>query len=574
MAVPLEANTTWFNFVSKNGHFSVYSFTGEEEINRPFVFSIELVSRSANEDLVSLLGTKALLIFCDQNGGRRPVHGFIGEMEQLHTAHTFTHYRCVLVPRLWYLDKISDHRIFQGLSVLQIIEKILKEQGFPEEDYAFKVFFSYEPREYCVQNGESDLHFISRLCEEEGLYFYFEHTEDRHRLCFSDREGGPRISGIHDLRFHPGSGQTADTGVISRLGLKVRVNSNASTYREWNFEKPSLNLEMQTSEPDPEKAPVPEGMLLEQYRYPHLYRFQKEGGRYVNLQLLRQLTFSSWIEAESDVVHFMPGYTFSVNSHPRFDLNAAWWGVSVRHEGRQPGVLEHEAPDGQGLHYRASVKAIPEMRRFIATHDHPKQRIDALQSAIVTGPEGEEVYTDSYGRVKVQFHWDRIGASDEKTSCWVRVADSWAGASFGFIQVPRIGQEVIVEYMDGDPDRPVVTGRVYNGRKMPPWELPGQKMLSGIQSREFQTARRNQLVFDDTQGEIQAQLASDHHFSQLNLGYLTRVEHRIGRKDFRGEGFELRTDGWGAVRAARGIYIGTDARSARCRTIQRAVCCS
>lgn len=171
------------------------------------------------------------------------------------------------------------------------------------------------------------------------------------------------------------------------------------------------------------------------------------------------------------------------------------------------------------------------------------------------------MHTDQFGRVKVQFHWDREGQRDEKTTCWVRVADSWAGQDFGFIQVPRIGQEVLVEYMEGDPDRPVITGRVYNTLTMPPWELPQQKTLSGIQSREFKASRRNQLVMDDTQGQIQAQLSSDHHLSQLNLGYLTRVNHHEGRKEFRGEGFELRTDGWGSVRAGKGLFISTDERA-------------
>jgi type VI secretion system secreted protein VgrG len=193
--------------------------------------------------------------------------------------------------------------------------------------------------------------------------------------------------------------------------------------------------------------------------------------------------------------------------------------------------------------------------------EHPKNRVQGLQSAIVTGPEGEEIYTDQYGRVKVQFHWDRLGQYDDKTTCWVRVADTWAGANFGSIRIPRIGQEVMVEFMEGDPDRPVITGRVYNASLKPPWELPSQKSLSGIQSREIRGGQRNQLVLDDTQGQVQAQLSSDHGLSQLNLGYITRVNHHTGRDDFRGEGFELRTDKWGVVRAAKGLLVSTFGRA-------------
>jgi type VI secretion system secreted protein VgrG len=560
MSALISANSIWFSFKGQGGNFSVYAFRGTEAVNTPFVFSIDLVSRSSNEDITSLLGTEALLTIPDKSGEVRHVHGLIAEFTQLHTANAFTHYNCVLVPRLWYLDKIRDHRIFQHLSVDQIIDKILQEQGFTASGYEFKLSQAYEAREYCVQYGETDLYFISRLCEEEGIYFYFEHSENAHKLCFCDHAGGPKISGEHSLRFYLGSGNVADTATVSRLELKTRVNSNAVTYREWNFEKPNLDLEVQRSESDHSKAPVPRGMKLEQYEFPHRYQLQKTGDSYAELQLLRQLSLSKWIVLESDVSRFLPGYTFSLYDHPRADVNAGWWTVAVHHMGEQPGVLEHEAPDGRGQSYSAGVEGILEQTRFVPGFQHKKNRVEALQSAIVTGPEGEEVHCDKYGRVKVQFHWDRLGQHDENATCWVRVADAWAGENFGFIQLPRIGQEVMVEFMEGDPDRPVITGRVYNELKMPPWQLPEQKTLSGIQSREFKGDKRNQLVLDDTQNQVQAQLSSDHNLSQLNLGYITRVNHHEGRTDFRGEGFELRTDGWGVMRAAKGMVLTTEQR--------------
>lgn len=199
----------------------------------------------------------ACLSIADRSGGERLVHGLIREMEQLHTANRFTHYRCSLVPRLWFLGQIRDHRIFQNLSVVEIIQQILKEQGFTADGSSFKLSYSYEPREYCVQYGETDLHFITRLCEEEGIYFYFEHNRDSHCLCFCDREGGPKISGQSDLRFFPGSGQRSDTAVINRLTLHEQVNSNAAAYREWNFRKPRLDLEVRDKEEDKQAAPAP-----------------------------------------------------------------------------------------------------------------------------------------------------------------------------------------------------------------------------------------------------------------------------------------------------------------------------
>ncbi len=478
----LDANTTWFTFTSEGGDFSVYAFSGEEEVCKPYEFQIELVSRSASEDVAGLLGAPACLSIADRSGEKRLVHGLIRAMEQLHTANSFTHYRCVLVPRLWFLGQITDHRIFQNLSVVEIIEQLLKEQGFDAEASSFKLSCKYEPREYCVQYGETDLHFISRLCEEEGIYFYFEHTEDAHTLCFCDREGGPKIAGESDLRFYPGSGHAADTAVISRLDLRHTINSNAAAYREWNFEQPKLDLSVAAREGDREKAPAPRGMSLEQYRYPHLYQLRKSGKRYVELQLSRQLTFARWIECESDVSRYQPSYVFSVHDHPRRDANAVWWITRVRHEGEQPGVLEHESPDDRGLYYRSFVTAIPEMTRFIPALEHPKRLVQGDQTAIVTGPEGEEIYTDRYGRVKVQFFWDREGQWDEKTTCWLRASQGWAGTLYGSMAIPRIGHEVVVSFLEGNPDRPLITGRVYHDLNKVPYELPANKTRTVFKS--------------------------------------------------------------------------------------------
>lgn len=560
------ANMSWFNFnISSNSQalsdLGVYAFSGKEAINTPYEFAVEVVSKSKNLPILEALGKECCLAITDKSGDKRLVHGLIRQMEQLHTAHEHTHYLCHMVPRIWFLALTQDQRIYQRQNVREIINTVLRKHNFTANAYSFKLKESYKEREYCVQFGESDLHFITRLCEEEGLFYYHEHKENGHCLCFSDFEGGPAIAGENPLRFHPGSGHAADTAVISRLNLKQRINSDAATYREWNFTTPAVDLTGHKQEIEWEKAPTPQAMNLETYQFPHLYQVRNEGERYTNIQLLRQLTFNQWIEGESDVSRYLPGFTFSIYEHPRDEVNRSWWVVEAQHEGNQPAVLEHEAPDGRGLEYKSTIKAIPDNIRFVPEAKHKKVRIEGLQSAIVTGPQGEEVYVDKYGRVKVQFHWDRFGTHDESTTCWVRVADSWAGANFGFIQLPRIGQEVMVEFMEGDPDRPVVTGRVYNEELMPPWQLPGQKTLSGIQSREFKGAQRNQLVLDDTPGEVQAQLSSDHGLSQLNLGYLTRVNHIEGRQDFRGEGFELRTDGWGAMRAAKGLFISTDIRS-------------
>ena len=557
----LAANSEWFSFRLDGVRelldpLAVYAFTGIEEANKPYEFTVELLSRNNNLDLTQMLGKTALLTVRDRSGGQRFVHGVIRQMEQLHTANAFTHYRAELVPRLYFLGQTHEQRIYQHQSVEQIIDSVLRRHGFSVESFAFQLREKYEEREYCVQY-ESDLHFLDRLCEEEGWTYSFEHSDSGHRLIFTDAESGPSISGESLVRFYAESGTLADSAVISRLNLRHRINSNKVTYREWNFTRPNTDLQVKENAPEWEDAPTPSSMSLETYMFPHLYQQASKGERYAKIQLLRQLAFREWAECTSDIARFLPGHTFILHSHPRLDANRKWWVHSVRHEGKQPMALEHEAPDDRGLEYTSTVVILPDTTRFVPELLHKKVRVEGLQSAIVTGPPGEEIFVDQYGRVKVQFHWDRLGRHDENTTCWVRVADTWAGTQFGFIQLPRIGQEVMVEFMEGDPDRPVITGRTYNANNMPPWELPQQRSLSGIQSREIKGAQRNQLLFDDTSGQVQAQLASDYGTTQLNLGYITRVNHREGRRDFRGEGFELRTDRWGVMRASRGMYIST-----------------
>lgn len=553
------ADRTWFDFslqdAPEDTEFGVYAFSGRERLNEPYLFVVELVNSGDNRDMTHCLGKKARLSIRDHSGGTRQVHGSILRMDQLHTANRFTHYRCELVPAFRFLEFTQEHKIFQHLTVSQIIDRVLFKHHFPVEAYDFYLHGKYQAREYCVQYGESDLHFISRLCEEEGISFSFDHSGDREKICFSDAWGGRPISGDASIRFYPGSGHREDTAVISRLTLQRRIVSDQSTYQEWDFTHPSLDMTGHDEEPDWRQAPVPPAMQLETYQFPHLYQSPAEGARYAFLQLKRQLTWSTWIEVESDASRFVPGFLFSLHGHPRQDVNRQWTIVEVEHTGKQPGALRQEAPEDRGLEYQAKVTAIPHDVRFIPEVRHPKKRINGLQSALVTGPQSEEVYCDKYGRVKVRFHWDRLGTRNENTTCWIRAAGLLAGAHFGSVHLPRVGQEVMVEFMEGDPDRPVITGRWYNADHMPPWQQPGQKTLSGIQSREFGSRGRNQLVFDDTKGQIQAQLSSDHGLSQLNLGHLTRINHGVGRKDFRGEGFELRTDEWGVIRAGRGLFL-------------------
>lgn len=529
-----DANTAWFAFSSEaEGGFGVYAFDGTEEAHKPFLFFIELVHKSDSLNIAALLGTKGCLAITDAGGGTRYVHGHVKSMRQLHTANSFTHYSCVLVPRVDFLEKRINHRIFQNLSVVQIISRVLAEQGFSDTDFALKLNKDYEPREYCVQYGESDLHFLSRLCEEEGIFYYFEHSQGNHCLCFSDWAGGPKIAGEYDLRFFPGSGTRPDTSVIHSLAYKVKTTSNAAAYSDWNFTKPNLDLLMADAESSMEKAPVPGGMKLEKYAYPHIYALRGAGASYTSIQLERQMALARQISVESDVSRFVPGHTFTINSHPREDVNSEWWIVSTSHKGEQPGILEHEAPSGRGFKYDANATAIPASTRFVPENLHLKRKAQGKQTAIVTAPEGEEIYTDKYGRVKVKFIWDRSDAHDETSSCWIRVSQGWAGNKYGSMVIPRAGHEVLVSFLEGDPDRPLITGRgVYNGLNMPPYELPEHKTKTYFRSMTTpgepnEPRGFNEIRVEDKAGEEEIFIHAERDYdSHIKNDWSAQIQHQ------------------------------------------------
>lgn len=499
---PLDANQSWFTFSAASADYAVYAFTGTERVNEPFEFTIHFISENSNLPTADLLGMEGTLTIADRSGQSRFVHGIISQIRQLHTGNRFTHYQCLLVPRLRFLQESVCHRIYQIMDVKQIIDDILNRQKFAPELYDFRLTGTYKAREYCTQYGESDYHFLCRLCEEEGICFFFEHTEKRHCLVFTDTAGGQPVAGEADIRFHPGSGTVADAPVISRITHQQRINGDGAAYRDWNAMTPADDLDVSRSEADRDKAPTPTGMTLETYRYPHIYQERQEGERYAEIQLARQLVFREWLEGTSDAGRMTPGQVFGMHGHPRADLNRKWWLYEVIHQGDQPGVLEEEAPEERGHRYTASFAAIPAQTRFVPEIRHEKRRVVGVQSALVAGPSGEEIHTDEYGRVKVCFFWDRRDPGNETATCWLRVAQGWSGNGFGALALPRVGSEVLVSFEEGDPDRPVVTGRMYHAEMRPPCDLPSAKTVTVLRSSSSPGGRGfNELRMEDRKGE-------------------------------------------------------------------------
>uniref|UniRef100_A0A7C2BA53 Type VI secretion system tip protein VgrG n=1 Tax=Pseudomonas graminis TaxID=158627 RepID=A0A7C2BA53_9PSED len=532
--------------------FQVLSFTGLERLNHPFEFELELVSENAALDLESLLHGQTFLQLAEDGTG---VHGLAYSIAQGDAGKRLTRYRISLRPQLAYLSHRINQRIFQQMTVQQIISQVLEEHGILSIDYRFQLGATYPERVYCVQYDESDLHFIQRLCEEEGIHFHFQHSAKGHLLVFGDDQTVfPKLAPV---LYQQDTGLVADARVIKRFGLRMNTRTSRTTRRDYDFTKPRFQLESSA-----QSAAAPD---LEDYDYPGRFADRERGRHLANRALERHRSDYRLAEGSSDQPRLVSGHFLALTGHANPVWNDLWLLTEVFHEGKQPQVLEEvitsdvtdlKSDFHQG--YRNRFTATPWDVHYRPPLEHPKPKVPGTQSAVVTGPEGEEIYCDQHGRVKVQFFWDREGQHNDKTSCWMRVASNWASQNFGAINLPRVGMEVLITFLEGDPDQPLITGCLYHGAHLPPYKLPDFKTVATVKSKEYKGSRANELRIDDTTSEISIALRSDHGASAINLGYLTHPRPAGGQP--RGEGFELRTDRHGAVRAAAGLLITTEPR--------------
>lgn len=532
--------------------FQVLSFTGRERLNQPFEFEVELVSEMAALDLESLLHGQTFLQLAEDGTG---VHGLAYSIAQGDAGKRLTRYRISLRPQLAYLAHRINQRIFQQMTVRQIISQVLEEHGILSIDYRFQLGATYPERVYCVQYDESDLHFIQRLCEEEGIHFHFQHSAKGHVLVFGDDQTVfPKLAPV---LYQQDTGLVADVQVIKRFGLRMNTRTSRTTRRDYDFTKPKFQLEGSAT-----SVAIPD---LEDYDYPGRFADRERGRHLANRALERHRSDYRMAEGSSDQPRLVSGHFLALTGHANPLWNDLWLLTEVLHEGKQPQVLEEviisdvtdlKSDFHQG--YRNRFSATPWDVHYRPPLEHPKPKVLGTQSAVVTGPEGEEIYCDQHGRVKVQFFWDREGQHNDKSSCWMRVASNWASQHFGAINLPRVGMEVLITFLEGDPDQPLITGCLYHGAHLPPYKLPDFKTLATVKSKEYKGSRANELRIDDTTSEISIALRSDHGASAINLGYLTHPRPAGGQP--RGEGFELRTDRHGAVRAAAGLLITTEPR--------------
>ncbi|QSI32697.1 type VI secretion system tip protein VgrG [Variovorax sp. RKNM96] len=565
--------------------------SGRECVNELFEYELLLktpdslnigASGAADFNLDDFIGREISCFIELDEGAPREINALITDAAFWGEEGRHVQYRLTLRPWLHLATLSADCRIFQNLSVVQILDALLADYAFPLDK---RLMETYPVRDYQTQYNESDFDFFCRLCEEWGISYHFEHAEGKHRLVLCDEMGAYGASenaAYRQIDYHP-PGWRPDAEYLHSVVPRHQLTSGRYATRDYDYTRPRADLGASR------KAPRPTGQAdqeVYQWHHPRAGSHhaqpragmeaaddpQGDGHQFALLRMQALRTHGARMQASGNLRGMAAGRTFRLEKHPSERANAEYLILETRflieNVAQDSQIKEAAADRKQQWRISVNLTAHPVVEVLRPALARSKPFTHGPQVAVVVGPEGQNLWTDELGRIKVQFPWDRLGRKNQHSTCWLRVSSPWAGNQLGGVHIPRIGQEVIVDFIGGDPDLPVCTGRVHNQSNLPPWALPGQAALSGFRSRELTkeggnsaAGRSNHLVLDDTDAKIQAQLKSDHLHSQLSLGHITRIEDNAGRKDPRGEGFELRTDGHGAVRAAEGLLITTETRT-------------
>ena len=478
----------------------VTAFSGVEAISELFSFEIDLASEDAQIDFSAVVGQAATLSWTT-SAGERFVSGIVATFEQRGGGTRYSYYRARLVPKAWMLTLRQNSKIFQGDDVKKIVSKVLQGFGFADgDDFTFAKYVAAHPaREYCVQYRETDWDFISRLCEEEGISYFFRHEQGKHTLVFTDEKSAfEPIEGDSTIPFRLASGMVDTAEAIYNFGYTESVRTGKVVLRDYLFTNPSLDLTT-----DPVTASTDTN--LEVYDYPGNFDNKGWGGTLASYKGAGFRAQRALGKGESDVRAFIPGFTLTMAEHPRDDRNGPYLITRVQHWGDQRQSLGEDASNAANESpYGNSFECVPAATDYRPERLTPRPIVEGSQTALVCGPSGEEIWVDKYGRIKVQFHWDRLGAKDDKSTCWVRVSQAWAGAGWGITFWPRIGMEVVIDFLEGDPDHPLVTGCVYNGLNPVPYTLADEKTKSTIKSNSTPGGGGfNELRFEDAKGSEQ-----------------------------------------------------------------------
>ncbi len=475
--------------------FLLLGFNGTEAISNLFTYQLELASEQDGISPNDVVGKGLTWCVRQVDADPRYFHGLVNRYAAGPRGERgLFSYRAEVVPWLWFLTRTTDCRIFQDMTSLDIIKAVFDELGFSDYDVA-DCKGPFAKREYCVQYRETAFNFVSRLMEQDGIFYYFKHEEGKHKLVMADAKSAYFDCAEAEVNYSRGS--LAPNHVYS-WEHRYEFRSGKWTRTDYNFITPSTSLLTST----PTVLEQPGLDKYELFDYPGDYYVKGDGDPVTKIRMEED-------EAAYDIVHgasrnctFTPGGVFELKNHEVPSEKGRYLITAVQHEASEASY----GASGGGGDYSNQFRSIPAAVIFRPERVTPRAVVRGPQTAVVTGPGGEEIFVDKYGRVKVQFFWDRRGKKDDKSSCWIRVSENWAGKNWGLVAHPRMGQEVVVDFLEGDPDRPLITGRVYNAEQMPPYDVPANKTQTGIKTRSSKgggTANFNEIRFEDLKGEEQ-----------------------------------------------------------------------
>jgi type VI secretion system secreted protein VgrG len=502
------------------------AFDGEEALGNLFVFRLECLSVEETLSDAAIVGKQVSFRVNDSSNSPRWFSGYVSRFSWMGRDDVLTRWQVEVVPSLWFASLTSDCKIFQQQSVPDIVEAVLGDTS--EITLSKKISGSHSPLDYCVQYRETDFAFVSRLMEHEGIGYHFEHAQGSLKMVVSDSNTAFTDCKDADVETAQGFASPATAGVITSWRHEYAFRPGKFVQTDYSFEEPTTSL-LATGNG---KSTYSGASKAELFDYPGLYEKKPDGDASAKVRIEEEEATASVASGTSTCRSFSPGYTFKIKSHPNSaERGKKYLLTKVIHRASIRGAYEASAGAGSAFEYENSFESVPSetVWRPIRNTAWPA---GTVQTALVVGPSGEEIYTDQYGRIKVQFHWDRYGKQNEQSSCWIRVSQSLAGPQFGMQFIPRVGMEVVVSHLDDDPNRPLVTGVVYNGTNKPPFELPSKAAQSGLQTRstkEGSTSTANQLIFDDTKEAELVTLHAERNFTRtvenddtLEVGFVTK----------------------------------------------------
>ena len=485
-----------------NDQLLLTGFAGREAISELFEFKLDLLSLDDAIDPRSIVGKNVTVTLALVDGSERTINGYINRFAYQGTGDRLSIYQANMVPWLWFLTKRTDCRIFQKQSVDQIIEQVFGEMGFPDYDVA-GLQQSYPKLEYCVQYRESDYNFVTRLLEFYGIFYYFRHEQGRHTLVLGDSKNAFGDCPENEVHY-TGPEATAGSAQDQIIRWEHQYEYRSGQWRQTDFNYQQVNTDLATTSQS--VIGLDSQSKYERYDFPGAYGKRTDGDTYTDIRMEEEEAAWDRVFGDSKCRTFSPGLRFQLTDHRSSGEKGGYFVLTnVTHE------MHHESAYVEGgeeppFDYQNSFECIPADTNYRPPSLTPKPRVNGAQTATVVGPDGEEIYTDSdgYGCVKVKFHWDRADRSGENRTCWIRVAQMWAGKNWGVFSLPRMGQEVVVSFLEGDPDRPLVTGCVHNDKQRPPYSLPDNKTRSTIKTLSSKGGEGfNEIRFEDKKGSEQ-----------------------------------------------------------------------